>query len=265
MSKTRIVVADDHKIVREGLARLIHEQSDMKVVGEAGDGEEALRVARQLKPDVVIMDLAMPGMNGLKATQAIQAEMPQIKILILTSYEDQSYFRESCQANAVGYVLKRAAGQELLHAIRRVAAGHRYFDEELAAQALSRSIGGPNTPESPSAAHLSAREEEVLRGVAFGFTNKELANSLGLSVRTVETHKVRICEKLGLRSRADMVRYAIRQGWLDQVRSLADLPCGKQASAPGVTRSTGNGFESNRGISRKTGLPPFAAEGTAPP
>jgi two-component system, NarL family, response regulator NreC len=222
MKYLRILLADDHQVLRAGLKLLLSSQPDMRLVAEAGSGEETLQKARQFKPDLVIMDLSMPGMNGLKATEALKEEMPQMKILILTSHEDPSYFRQMCKANASGYVLKRSAGEELLHAIRKVAKGQLHFDDELATNALTRQFGATTAGNGP-ARNVTEREEEVLRGVALGYTNKEIASQFSLSVKTIETHKVRICEKLGFRSRADMVQFALRQGWLDPNRSSAQL------------------------------------------
>jgi two-component system, NarL family, response regulator NreC len=221
MKRLQILLADDHQVVRDGLRVLIDSQPDMRVVAEAGNGAEALALARRLKPELVIMDVSMPQMNGLKATEALKAELPEIKVLVLTTYEDQTYFRHMCQLNASGYVLKRSAGGELLGAIRKVASGQLHFDNALLVKTLVRQLGVSTNPTLPPARHLSDREEQVLRGVAFGYTNKELASLLGLSVKTVETHKVRICEKFGFCSRADMVLYAVRQGWLEQTLSFA--------------------------------------------
>jgi DNA-binding NarL/FixJ family response regulator len=196
------------------------------VVGEAATGKDALQKAETLKPDLILMDLSMPEINGLQAIQVLARDFPQIKVLVLTAHEDTSYFLQLCQANAAGYVAKRVAGAELLRAIRNVVAGQAYFDETLAGRALAdlgRKAVASAAAREVAPAHLSPREEEVLRAVAWGYTNKELADRLGLSVKTVETHKVRICDKLGLRSRAEMVQYAVRQGWLNETRSLPQL------------------------------------------
>jgi DNA-binding NarL/FixJ family response regulator len=224
MKALRIVLAEDHQLVREGLRLLLSNQPDMRLVAEAGTGFEAIQKARQFNPDVVIMDLSMPGMNGLKATKALKAEFPEMRVLVLTSHEDESYFRQMCQANVSGYVLKRSAGEELLRAIRKVANGQLHYDEGLANKTMRQQLGMSSQNQDPTR-NLTGREEEVLRGVALGYTNKELASQLGLSVKTVETHKVRICEKNRFRSRADMVQYALRQGWLDQTGSFTPLSC----------------------------------------
>lgn len=200
---------------------LIDERPDMCVIAEAGNGHDAVEITRQLLPDLVIMDLSMPRMNGLKATEMLKTELPSVNILVLTSYDDECYFKQMCRAKVSGYVLKRSAGDELVRAIRKVAMGQFYVDEELAARMLTRQSAVSSVSMQNTAKGLTEREEEVLRGVASGYTNKELATMLTLSVKTVETHKVRICEKLCLRSRADFVQYALRQGWLDQTRSFA--------------------------------------------
>jgi two-component system, NarL family, response regulator NreC len=216
MKSIRIVLAEDHQVVRAGLKLLLSTDPSIRVVAEAGSGEETLQKAREFKPDLVIMDLSMPGMNGLQATEALKAELPEIRILVLTSHEDDAYFRQMCQSNVSGYVLKRSAGEELLHAVRKVASGGFHFDAVLAARALTRLSRAPPATNPAQAPSLTEREEEVLRGVALGYTNKEIANQLGLSVKTVETHKVRICGKFDFRGRSDMVQYALRHGWLEQ-------------------------------------------------
>ena len=216
MKKLRILLADDHKMVRDGLRLLIDGQRDMRVVGEAGNGKEALQQARDLKPDVVVMDLSMPEMNGLQATERITAERPGIKVVALTVHEDASYLIQLCKAGAAGYVLKRSAGDELIHAIRTVAAGGLHFDTTLASKALTGRRGAAPGKAGSPAGDLSEREKEVLILLAWGYSNKEIAGSLGLSGKTVETYRVRISEKLGLRSRTQMVQYALRQGWLNE-------------------------------------------------
>jgi DNA-binding NarL/FixJ family response regulator len=216
MKKLRILLADDHKVVRDGLRLLIDGQRDMRVVGEAGNGKEALQQARELKPDVVVMDLSMPELNGLQATERIKAEQPGVKIVALTVHEDASYLLQLCKAGAVGYVLKRSAGDDLIHAIRTVAGGGLHFDPALASKALAASPGGSPTKDGLHSADLSEREKEVLILLAWGYSNKEIADKLRLSTKTVETYRVRISEKLGLRSRTQIVQYALRHGWLNE-------------------------------------------------
>ncbi len=216
MSKLRIVVADDHQIVREGLKTLINAQPDMEVVGEAEDGRAAWVLAKRLQPDVVLMDVSMPEMNGAEATARLLKDCPQVKVLALTVYEDKGYLQQLLKAGAAGYVLKRAVMEELVRAVRTVAGGGSYVDPTLAGRVVSSYIrqdtGGGKQP----VAELSEREEQVLRLAAWGYSNKEIAAKLQISVKTVETYKVRLMEKLDLRSRADIVRYALHQGWLQE-------------------------------------------------
>jgi len=215
-TKLRVLLADDHKIVRDGLRLLIDGQHDMHVVGEAADGREALRLARDLNPDVVVMDLSMPRMSGLQATAGLKAEFPQLKIVALTAHEDESYLSQLCKAGATGYVLKRSAGEELIRAITAVAKGELYFEPALASKALARQVTGLGGDGKAPTLGLSERERDVLVRIAWGFSNKEIAAELGLSVKTVETYKARIGEKLNLHSRTEIVQYALRQGWLKQ-------------------------------------------------
>ena len=205
-------------MVREGLRLLIDGQPDMRVVGEASNGREVLQKALEFKPDVVIMDLSMPELNGLQATERLKAEAPEIKVVAITANEDESYLRQLCKVGAVGYVLKRSAGDELVKAIGAVARGGVYFEAALASKALARQMSSGKS--DMGIVELSEREKEVLVLLAWGYSNKEIAARLSLSVKTVETYKVRIGEKLGLRSRTEMVQYALRQGWLNETRPL---------------------------------------------
>jgi len=214
MTKLRILLADDHMVVREGLKALINAQPDMEVVGEAENGREALKCAVELSPDVVVMDISMPEMNGAEATERMRKECPQIKIIALTIYEDTGYLRQLLKAGASGYVLKRAVVDELVHAVRTCAAGGSYIDPTIAGQAISTYIRRGSAANSQSQAELSDRETQVLRLIAWGCSNKEIAAKLNISVKTVETYKVRLSSKLNLRNRVDMVRYALRQGLL---------------------------------------------------
>lgn len=205
-SPLRILIADDHAIVRSGLNSLIEGSGDMTVVGEARTGEEAVRLAHATRPDVVVMDLSMPGLDGAEATERIRAELPDVRILALTMHEDRAHLMRLLEAGASGYVIKRTAADELLRAIRSVASGAAYVDSLLAGALL-------RDGNHPSAA-LSRREEEVLRRIAWGESNKAIAAALGISTRTVETYKARIAEKLDLQTRPEMVRYAVERGWL---------------------------------------------------
>jgi DNA-binding NarL/FixJ family response regulator len=214
MKKLRILLADDHKMVREGLRVLLDKQPGMMVVGEAANGKEALAKAGELKPDVVVMDLSMPELNGLQATGLLRSKHPEIKVVVLTGHEDVSYLTQLCKAGAAGYVLKRSAGDALVQAISMAVQGQAYFEPALAGKALARLASGPSATRHSTNAEISDREKEVLRLVAWGYSNKEAADKLNVSVKTVETYRVRIGEKLGLRSRTELVKYALRQGWL---------------------------------------------------
>jgi two-component system response regulator NreC len=236
MKKIRVLLADDHKIIRDGLRLLINAQPDLRVVGEAGNGSEALRQARELKPDVVVMDLSMPELNGLQATERLKAEWPAIKVVALTVHEDKSYLHQLCKVGASGYVLKLSAGDKLIQAIHTVTRGGLFFDAALAGGAPGGQLNPPPIGTEPPTAALSEREKEVLIQLAWGYSNKEIAARLRLSVKTVETYKVRIAEKLGLRSRNEIVQYAMRQGWMNETYSLA--PMGRQ---PGLKAAAGDG------------------------
>ncbi|HEX9938380.1 MAG TPA: response regulator transcription factor [Longimicrobium sp.] len=214
MSGLRIVLADDHEVVRSGLRALVDGTTGMEVVGEARDGDEACRRAAELRPDVVVMDVSMPVLDGAQATERIRRECPGVKVLALTMHEDRGHLTRLLQAGATGYLPKRAAADELVRAIQVVAGGGTYVDPQLAGSLLGtgeRERGGP-----PDGQRLSEREEDVLRRIAWGASNKEIAAELRISVKTVETYKARIADKLGLKTRTDLVRYAVRQGWLEE-------------------------------------------------
>lgn len=210
----RIVLADDHPIVREGLKLLMNAQPDMQVVGEAADGEAALRAVKELSPDVLVTDLSMPFMMGHEVAERVRRAHPMVKILALTVHEERVYLTRLLRAGASGYVLKRAAPAELVRAVRAVAAGGTYIDPSVAGAVVEGYLGVESEPARQPPIALSDREREVLVRIARGFSNKEIAAELGLSVKTVETYKARMSEKLGLRSRVDIVRYASDQGWL---------------------------------------------------
>lgn len=214
MNKLRILLADDHKVLRDGLRLLINAQADMEVVGEADDGMEAWRQAKDAQPDVVVMDVSMPQMGGARATEKIKRDCPQVKILALTAHEDRSYVSQLLEAGASGYILKVAASEDLINAIRVVASGGVYLDPMVADKVLDSYRRGKPLKGRTEGGSLSQREEEILRLIAGGYINKEIAARLLISVKTVETHKARAMEKLGLRSRAAIVRYALAQGWL---------------------------------------------------
>lgn len=210
----RIVLADDHVAIREGLRLLLDAQPDMTVVAEASDGAGAIEHARALRPDVVVMDVSMPGTNGLVATRALRESLPETRVVILTRHGDDAYLQELLRAGAAGYVLKQSASAELLQAVRTVAGGRQYLDSALTARVTAGFVGRRMQGAHQSGAVVSERETEVLRLIAAGYSNKEIAAQLDLSVKTVEAHKANAMRKLGLTGRIDIVRYAVLQGWL---------------------------------------------------
>jgi two-component system response regulator NreC len=210
----RVLLADDHVTVRHGLKLLIDGQPDMKVVAEASDGGAAVKSALALKPDVVVMDISMPGMNGLAATRALKKQQPDAAIITLTRHSDDAYLQELLRAGVSGYVLKQSAPNELLQAIRAAAAGGQYLDSALTARVTAGFLGREGRAENKPGATLSQREAEVLRLIASGYSNKEIASRLSLSVKTVEAHKANAMRKLDLNGRIDIVKYALLQGWL---------------------------------------------------
>jgi two-component system response regulator NreC len=211
----RVLLADDHVTVRHGLKLLIDSQPDMKVVSEASDGATAVQRALELKPDVVVMDISMPGMNGLVATRKLKAAQPGAAIVTLTRHGDDPYLQELLRAGVSGYVLKQSAPAELIQAIRAAAAGGQYLDSTLTARVTARFLGREGKRVARSGATVTDRESEVLRLIASGYSNKEIAARLALSVKTVEAHKANAMRKLDLNGRIDIVKYAVLQGWLD--------------------------------------------------
>ena len=210
--KIRVLLAEDHETVRQGLKLLIAGQADMEVVGEASNGREAVRSAEVLKPEVAVLDISMPEMNGLAATRAISERAPNTAVVALTRYGDNAYVQEMLGAGARGYVLKQSASGELLAAIRAAARGGQYVDSSLS----SREAGALLKPRIRGPAHprITDREIEVLRLMALGHSNKDIAAALDVAVKTVEVHKANAMRKLGLQGRIDVVRYALLQGWL---------------------------------------------------
>jgi len=216
MNPTRILIAEDHATIREGLKLLINSQSDMEVVGEAGDGLSAQQLAQELNPDLIVMDVSMPQVNGLQATTELARQQPGVKVLILTRHSDSGYLQQLLAAGAAGYVLKQSPPEELLRAIRSVAAGSNYLDPQVTGQLLQGYSGRSATALVAGLEPLSEREQEVLRLIAWGYSNKEIAVRLKLSVKTIEAHKANSLRKLGLSSRIDIVRFALLQGWLKE-------------------------------------------------
>jgi len=214
MNKLRIILAEDHETIRDGLKLLVNSRSDMEVVGEADNGRMALQLAEEFSPDVVVMDVSMPELNGLQATKKLKDKSPQVKVLILTRHSEPGYLQELLQAGASGYVLKQSKSEELIRAILTVAAGQTYLDPAITEKVVTQlRESGQVTRKAPNA-NLTAREADVLRLIALGYVNKEVAARLNLSIKTVEAHKSNAMNKMGMKSRVDIVRYAILQDWL---------------------------------------------------
>ncbi len=210
----RIFLVDDHLIVREGLKTLINAQPTMRVIGEASDGAEACERVLSDAPDVVIMDITMPGMHGIQATEQIKRTCPAVRVLILSVHDDATYLRQTLAVGASGYILKHTAADSLIHAIQVVGSGGVYLEPSMAEHVVARYVRRPAAVTALLGADLSEREAEVVQGVAKGYSNKEIAAQLSLSIKTVETYRARAMEKLGLESRAALVRYALERGWL---------------------------------------------------
>jgi len=214
--KTRIVLADDHPIVLTGLRNLIESESDFAVVGEATSGPEALKVIRDARPDIAIIDISMPGMSGIVLTRRLSEEAKDTKILVLTLHEDRAYLRQALDAGARGYVVKRSAAANLVSAVRSVIAGGIYIDPAIVNRVLSRSPASNRVP-LPEIRDLTDRETEVLKLSSLGLTNKEISHRIGVGVKSVETFKSRGLAKLEIQSRADLLRYASQVGWLADI------------------------------------------------
>jgi two-component system, NarL family, response regulator NreC len=212
--RLRVLLADDHVTVRHGLKLLIDSQHDMTVVAEASDGAAAVSRALECRPDIVVMDVSMPGMNGLVATQALRRMLPSAAIVTLTRHADDAYLQELLRAGASAYVLKQSPPTELLQAIRATGAGGQYVDSSLTARVTARFLGREGRGSTRTGPAITDREAEVLRLIASGYSNKEIAQQLDLSVKTIEAHKANAMRKLDLSSRIDIVKYAILQGWL---------------------------------------------------
>lgn len=213
MSKIRVLVADDHAILREGIRALLRLSDDIEVVGEAADGLEAVAQCRRLDPDVVLMDVAMPGLGGLEATLEIRKENRRTKILVLTQYEDREYVRRFLNAGVAGYVLKKAAASDLTSAIRAAHQGGLVLDPKVAREVMEESsrTARPAVRADPYDA-LTDREKQILKLIAEGRSNKEAAQLLGISVKTAMSHRERVMEKLDLHTRTDLIKFALRKG-----------------------------------------------------
>jgi DNA-binding NarL/FixJ family response regulator len=208
----RVLLADDHPVVLHGLKEYLRSEGDMEIVGEATNGTQALELIQTMSPQVAVVDVSMPGLNGITLARRVAADCPGVRVVLLTGQEDDTYLIQALQARVNGYVLKRSAVQSLVHAIRAAAIGGTYIDPAIAGQALRSALAaGPTNVKS--ARQLTRREIDVLRLAAHGETNKEIARHMGLSVKTVESFKARAMSKAGLRSRAEIVKYAIAQSW----------------------------------------------------
>jgi DNA-binding NarL/FixJ family response regulator len=208
----RVLIADDHGIVRSGLRMLLDRHSDLAVVGEAADGVEALELSQSKRPDVAVLDVSMPRMTGLQAAREIRAHVPDTRVLLLSMHDDERYFLEGLDAGAAGYVLKRAADTDLIDAVRTVAGGRTFLSGE-AQRALMDEwlVTGETDPDDP----LTPREQEVVKLIAEAYTNRQIAETLSLSEKTVESHRANLLAKLGMRDRVELVRYAIRRGLVE--------------------------------------------------
>jgi DNA-binding NarL/FixJ family response regulator len=210
----RILLADDHVTVRHGLKLIIDNEPDMKVVAEASDGQGAIQLAAVAKPDVIVMDISMPGMNGLTATQTLKRQQPRTAVITLTRHSDDAYLQELLRAGVSGYVLKQSAPAELLQAIRAAAGGGQFIDSALTGRVTAEFLLRKSPRAHGARALPTERESNVLRLIAAGYSNKEIAGRMSLSIKTVEAHKANAMRKLGLTGRVDIVKYAILQGWL---------------------------------------------------
>jgi len=215
--KTRVVLADDHPIVLNGLRNLIASEADFELVGEASSGIDALKIIREKKPDLAVVDISMPELNGILLSCRISKELASVKILILTLHEERAYLRQAIEAGARGYLLKRSAAENLVAAMRAVMTGGLYVDPAIAGQLFDANPRQGNGSKHGSMPVLTEREDDVLKLVALGYTNKEIARRLDIGVKSVETYKSRGVEKLGLKTRAELVRFASAQGWLSDI------------------------------------------------
>lgn len=212
LKRTTILLADDHRIVRQGLRALLTGEADFEVVGEADDGREALELVKRLTPDVLVLDLMMPGLNGLEVARQLPRQSPGVRVVVLSMYDDEGFVLEALANGVSGYVLKDSNSSDLVHAVREVAAGRRYLspplsDRAIEAYQLRAKVGTMDKHET-----LTTREREVLQLSAEGHTSSEIAARLGISTRTAETHRSRLMHKLGLHTQSDLIRYAIRRG-----------------------------------------------------
>lgn len=216
MNKIKVFIADDHVMLREGIKKVINSDSDFDIVGETGDGSEAVEMVGKLGPDVVLMDISMPSLNGIEATRRIKRDHPKIKVLALTMHDNEEYLSQMLQAGASGYILKKAAVEELQNAIYAVNRGESYLYPSAAKHLIGSFLKRVETGgKSASVDGLTGREQEILILIAEGRTNKQIASHLQLSVKTIEAHRANIFSKLGINDRVEAVRYAIRRGLIE--------------------------------------------------
>jgi DNA-binding NarL/FixJ family response regulator len=220
MRKKRVLIADDHSMFREGIRNLLEREEDLEIVGEASDGEEAIRLAKALNPDVVVLDIVMPKLNGIETAKQIRAELPDTAILMLSAYDYESYVMQALRAGATGFLSKGARASDLLAAVRAVGAGEPVFDQKATFKILTRLFAADDSPSGTAVEELRARELEVLKLAAKGMTNKDIAQELFISERTVQTHFINIFRKLNVNSRTEAVLKALKQRWI----TLDDLP-----------------------------------------
>ncbi len=216
MARTKVLIADDHAIVREGVRMILAKEPDIEVVGEAEDGRQALDLVEQRRPNVVIMDLSMPGMGGIEATKKVKEQHPSVNVLALTMHEDESYVFQLLRAGASGYVLKRAAAQDLVQAVRAAAKGEAFLYPSVARKVVEDYLKRVEAGEERERYDgLTEREREILTLIAQGLSNQQIAEKLYISIKTVQTHRAHVLEKLGLHDRTELVRYAIRKGLIE--------------------------------------------------
>ena len=228
----RVVLVDDHAVLRQGLRRLLEDEPDIEVVGEAANGLEAVAVTRARAPDLVLMDVVMPRLNGLEATKQIKQSNPATAVLVLSAYDDDRYVLGLLEAGAAGYLLKSATAQEVIHAMRAVHAGEAVLHPAIAGRLLSRASRPPTRIAAQGNDSLTEREVEVLRCAAKGFSNKEIASQLVLSVPTVKAHLVNIFNKMGVGSRTEAVMQALNQGWMEMDAIAGEAAAGLRGARP---------------------------------
>jgi DNA-binding NarL/FixJ family response regulator len=215
MAKTRVLIADDHVLVREGLRALLRGNDDIEVVGEASDGHEALQKAIELTPDVILLDVAMPGLGGLEVTPELRKAVPATKILVLTQYDNKEYVFRFLRMGAAGYALKKGAGNDLISAIRAVQRGERFLDPSVAGAVIDGYLQKESGEGDDAYGSLTERERQVLRLIAEGHTNKGIGETLGISVKTAMAHRANIMSKLDIHNRSELIKFAIRKGIID--------------------------------------------------